>query len=42
MGMVEFGHGDNRVPKLDYMLWHKHISFVTAQTPSDYESGLYY
>lgn len=27
MGMVEFGHGDNQVPKLDYMLWHKYICF---------------
>lgn len=23
--------GDNRVPKLDYMLWHKHISLDNDQ-----------
>ena len=30
-GWGDFGQGDNRVPKLDYMLWHKHISLDNDQ-----------
>lgn len=31
MEILKSGRGDNRVPKLDYMLWHKHISLDNDQ-----------
>lgn len=31
MEILRSGHGDNRVSKLDYMLWHKHISLDNDQ-----------
>ena len=31
-GSCGFGHGDIETNKLDYMLWHKHISFENGET----------
>ena len=31
MEILRSGHGDNRVPKLDYMLWHKYIGFENGE-----------
>lgn len=31
MEILKSGHGDNWVSKLDYMLWHKHISLDNDQ-----------
>lgn len=30
-GWGDYGHGDNWVPKLDYMLWHKYIDIDSEQ-----------